>query len=49
VKTQAISVYRKLQVTSRAEAVQAAVELGLLADSQQLPLAAACRRTVGRQ
>jgi LuxR family maltose regulon positive regulatory protein len=41
VKTQAISVYRKLQVTSRTEAVHAAVELGLLADPNPSPLAAA--------
>jgi ATP/maltotriose-dependent transcriptional regulator MalT len=30
VKTQAISVYRKLGVTSRSEAVESAAELGLL-------------------
>jgi len=36
VKTQAISVYRKLQVTSRTEAVQAAVELGFIDGARSL-------------
>src|SRR5205085_3767074 len=39
VKTQAISVYRKLRVTSRSEAVGAALELGLL-DEPHRPLTA---------
>ena len=33
IKTQAISIYRKFGVTSRAEAIERAVELGLLEDS----------------
>ena len=33
IKSQAISIYRKLGVTSRAEAIERAVELGLLEDS----------------
>jgi LuxR family maltose regulon positive regulatory protein len=34
IKTQAISIYRKFGVSSRAEAIERAVELGLLEDSR---------------
>jgi LuxR family maltose regulon positive regulatory protein len=36
VKTQAISIYRKLGASSRGEAVQRAAELGLVSDSTAL-------------
>jgi LuxR family maltose regulon positive regulatory protein len=36
VKTQAISVYRKLGVTSRSEAITRAVDLGLVEDAAQV-------------
>jgi LuxR family maltose regulon positive regulatory protein len=43
IKTQAISIYRKFGVTSRAEAIERAVDLGLLEDSQYSARAEAIR------